>query len=145
MLFGVYIMSIGLSDAIELYFNPLVHSIHNAPDIMRKRFKDYNYFDAFMSGIYCSVPIVVEYLICYTFNIHPFFIEYVSLINILTPIICYLTELQVQDLFISHKILYIVGFTYFVSIVSFKMLNHLITRTLFVSWVNRNSFTHYLF
>lgn len=48
------LLSIGLSDAIEFAVNKPVHKYHNCPDIMRMCFKDYGYFDAFLSGLKVS-------------------------------------------------------------------------------------------
>lgn len=61
--FVLHVLSIGTSDSIELYFNPLIHQFHNCPDIMKKKWVEYTYFDAFMSGIYCSFPIIFEFIV----------------------------------------------------------------------------------
>ena len=109
-----YVLSIGVSDAIELHLNPLIHQIHNAPDIMRVSWEHYNTFDAFMSGIYCSWVVVVMLLVFWCLKIKPKCLYWLVVINLMIPILCYVTGFQQVDPFLSHKILYLCGIVYFI-------------------------------
>ena len=112
--FITYVVSIGVSDAIEFQLNPLVHRIHNVPDIMRLPWEHYGTFDAFLSGIYCSWVIVLMLLIFWCLRVKPNWLYWLSLVNILIPIVCYVTGLQQGDPFLSHRILYLLGIAYFI-------------------------------
>jgi len=107
-LLGLYLtLSIGLSDGIEYYFNPNVHRVHNCPDIMRMRWKDYKVYHAFMSGVKCSWFLFIPaclILPCSKRIIHMLFWTNISL-----PFICYMTDMQKKDSFLCHKLLYIVN------------------------------------
>jgi hypothetical protein len=112
--FVLYVVSIGLSDAIELYFNPLIHKCHNAPDIIHKSFENYTYFDAFLSGVICTwivVPVVIVFLLL---GCRPPYIFVICLINILIPIIYWITGWQENDMFAGHKALYVSSIVYFI-------------------------------
>jgi len=112
--FLFYLLSIGLSDAIEYKLNPLVHRIHNAPDIMNKSWYEYNTFDAFMSGIKCSWLLTfLAFFTFYVFGLKPKYLYVISVINLFIPIMCYVTGWQFDDMFLSHKLLYGLGFGYF--------------------------------
>jgi len=137
--FVCYLLSIGLSDAIELYLNPMVHKIHNAPDIIGKNWVDYTIGDAFFSGIIASWPVIIPMIICYVFTIYPIMLLSLSFINLSIPIICYLTNWQTEDLFLAHKILYILGFIYFGSLMSIYMLY-----SLYQTFFNIGDASHHL-
>lgn len=114
--FLLYLGSLGLSDAIELYFNPLVHQIHNAPDLARKPWADYTYFDAFMSAITCSWILLIPFVLFMVLGVQFYWIYPVVIANLLTPVVTYVTDWQTLDPFMSHKILYLTGFVYFVAL-----------------------------
>lgn len=101
LLFVLHVLSIGISDSIEL-----IHQFHNYPDIMKKKWIEYTYFDAFMSGIYCSFPIIFEYIVFLGLGIQPFFLNYPHIEpNFLL--------LQYINPFLSHTIIYILGLIHF--------------------------------
>ena len=87
---------------------------------MKKKFKDYTNFDAFLSGIYCTWPSLIFYgiiiiisFICKFQNskIDLIIFAMVIFINILTPIMCYLIDKYITklDIYTCHEILYIFG------------------------------------
>lgn len=127
--FLIYALSIGFSDAIELYLHPYVHKIHNAPDIIKKDWKDYTYADAFLSGFICSFPILLELLIFYFLGIEPKYLLILSILCVLIPIYAYISNKQTDDPFFSHKMLYLFGLIYFTLHISnwilIKLLNFL--------------------
>ena len=64
------LLSIGISDGIEFYFNKDVHYYHNCPDIIKIPWNKYNYYHAFKSGIICSwFLILLQYIVYYYLNI----------------------------------------------------------------------------
>jgi len=107
--FGLYAISIGLSDTIELFFNPTVHEFHNAPDISGKSWEQYGCWDAFYTGIKCCIVLVLPLVIYCILGIVPLYFWIPCFINPIIPIVCYLTNLQEYDLFLCHKLLYGVG------------------------------------
>jgi hypothetical protein len=123
----LYISSIGLSDMIEFWLNPIVHKIHNAPDIMKKSFDNYNSLDAFTSGIICSWIVIIPIILFYLLGIKPKYLILLSIINLLIPIFSYLTNVQNADIFFSHKMLYLIGSFYF----SFTLFYFIIKKLIF--------------
>lgn len=103
------LLSIGISDGIEFYFNKPVHYYHNCPDIIRIPFERYNYHHAFMSGIICSwFLILAQYIIFRCLNVtdvEPIVI--VSIVNMLLPI--FVNPNTCNDIFMSHKLLYLIN------------------------------------
>jgi hypothetical protein len=100
------LISIGLSDMIEFYINPIVHYNHNCPDIMRMRWENYNSLYAFVSGIKCSWFLILP--IClFTHNIY--IMIALAIINILIPVWSYVTGNDKHDMYYAHKLLYIVN------------------------------------
>lgn len=117
------LLSIGISDAIELYFNPQVHQYHNAPDIMRMDFQNYGYRHAFLSGIRVSWFLLgFQYIILSllgTTNLFP--IIPFSILNILMPIF---VDHSI-DYYRCHKYLYLSNMGCFIVLVllnSFKII-----------------------
>jgi hypothetical protein len=104
--FGVGVtISIGISDAIEFFFNKEVHRKHNCPDIMNMQWKDYNAWYAFLSGVKCAWFLVIP-----AFLILPMDMKLVALqcgVNIILPYIYYFTNWQQNDAYGCHKSLYI--------------------------------------
>lgn len=113
------LFSIGFSDAYEFFTNPLVHEIHNCPDIMRIPWEKYNCLYAFMSGIKCSWFLVLfEYILfCslkYSFGLK-FRDDYIRIalaINVNLPGI-YLFSGNI-DTFFGHQLLYLTNFISFI-------------------------------
>ena len=116
------LISIGLSDAIEFYFNKDVHRYHNCPDIMRMDFDNYSYTHAFISGILCSWFLVLFqclfFLILNVSNTIP--IHIVSIINMIIPIL--INPYTVDDIFMCHKLLYLLNISSFFYICIVKIL-----------------------
>ena len=112
---GIQLLSIGISDGIELFFNKQVHKEHNCPDIMHMDFDNYGHTDAFISGIKVSwyliiTEIVILLLVQFVFNkkydVQNLYV--LSVINILIPII--INPSTCSDIYMSHKVLYLVNF-----------------------------------
>src|SRR5437016_2912687 len=102
------LLSIGISDAVEFYFNKRVHYEHNCPDIMRMSFRDYNYWHAFLSGIYVSWFLVLaEYLIFYAIGAQFEFAFIISLINIILPVCT--NPPFTDDPYLCHTLLYVIN------------------------------------
>lgn len=97
------VLSIGFSDMIEYYVSPRVHKEHNCPDIMRMRWKDYNGYYAFLSGVKCSWFLILP--LCLLRHSVPVNIA-LFLINILIPLYCRLSGEDKKDTYKSHKLLY---------------------------------------
>lgn len=119
------IFSIGMSDGIELFFNPTVHKLHNCPDIIGKSFNDYSFFDAFVSGVYCSwFLVLIEFIIFVLLNyfcsskLNYKLLFYISLINIILPI--FINPTTFEDIFLCHKILYLLNICVFLLIIFVK-------------------------
>ena len=113
--FIVLLLSIGISDAIELWFNPEVHKIHNCPDILNMKFENYDYHHAFLSGIMCSwflfltaliIANVIEWYTERKLNTNILFI--LSFINIMMPF--FVNPSTCTDIFMCHKMLYLINF-----------------------------------
>lgn len=118
----IQLLSIGCSDSIELFFNPQVHKIHNCPDIIKKSFEDYNHIDAFISGLLCAwlfifIECIVLLLIYKYTNMHLNWkpLLYVSIINVLLPI--FVNDKIFYDIFLCHKILYLINILAFMCII----------------------------
>lgn len=120
-----FIGSIGLSDAIELFTNPLVHYYHNCPDIMKMKWSDYKWYHAFMSAIKCSwffIPV----LMMLPFDKYLYW--YLMTFNTILPVIMRIVQgkpsnaFQGTDIFLGHKLLYIINFSSFLIYTAFRAL-----------------------
>jgi len=111
--FLIFIISVGISDALELLLNPMVHKLHNAPDIRKKCFAKYTTFDAFLTGVICCKPLLFLIPIFLFFNITFVLVIPVSIYIILIPIISYVTGFQEEDYFWAHIVMYITTIMYF--------------------------------
>ena len=100
------ITSIGLSNAIEYYVSPLVHKMHNCPDIMGMDFKNYNGYYAFISGVKCSWFLILP-LCLFKHSIS--IVMSLNVINLLIPIVCYMCGKGKHDIYFGHKMLYLVN------------------------------------
>lgn len=120
--FAMYVVSIGLSDAVEYYTNPDVHRYHNAPDIMRKEWEYYTVIDAFLSGVICCWIMVIPMLLFIVLGTPIYGIEKICIANVLIPIICYLFDLQAIDIYLPHKMLYLMGAIYFVAMIAIQAI-----------------------
>jgi len=97
--YTLLLISIGISDSIEFFTNRLVHEIHNCPDIIKKKWNEYNLIDAFVSGIYCAwMPLLLLLLIPISNNI----VSLLFVINIIIPLIIDCSK----DTFLCQKYLY---------------------------------------
>ena len=100
------IASIGLSDAIEYYISPLVHKMHNCPQIMRMNYQNYNGYYAFISGVKCSWFLILPLCL---FKHSIAIIAILDVINILIPIACHLFGIDKHDIYYAHKMLYLIN------------------------------------
>ena len=98
------ILSIGISDGIEFFTNPLVHKIHNSVDIVGVPWSEYNVFHAIWSGIKCAWFLLI-FFIFLPFNAAIY--NFAIVINVLVPIAMWVFGFQKKDTFLSHKILYL--------------------------------------
>jgi hypothetical protein len=66
-----YLSTIFIIDALEYKIDDRVHKIHNHPDIIQNIFnieyKDYNFLYAGLSGILCTLPILIPISIIFYF------------------------------------------------------------------------------
>lgn len=92
-------------------------------DIIGENWSKYTIFDAFMSGITCAWPVIIPIIIFLLLKIKPQYLFELSMLNIAIPVICYFTQWQQFDIFLSHKLLYLTGLIYFV----WMILRHLFT------------------
>lgn len=102
------IMSIGLSNMIELYLNPTVHKQHNCPRIMKIPWKDYNGFHAMWTGIKCSWFLILPLCV---FSHSSNIIFALDIINVLIPVFCFITGLDKSNPYNGHNIMYIINFS----------------------------------
>lgn len=100
---SIVVISIGLSDAIELKLNSKVHKNHNCPDIMRMKWSNYTIWHAFLSGIKCSWFLLLP--LCFIPQNNKILII-LSVINMSIPVFTYATGLDKRDIYLSHKLLY---------------------------------------
>jgi hypothetical protein len=93
------ITSIGLSDMVEYFLNPIIHRVHNCLDIMNMFWKDYN---AFLSGIKCSWFLMIPLII---FNMNAHVIMLLNIINVtvhisynLAKVLSLITSIGLSDM-----------------------------------------------
>ena len=123
LFYAIYlIVSIGISDAIELKFNPSVHFYHNCPDIIKTTWANYQYKEAFLSGIICSYPFGIIILIPIQLPMIPILL--LGICNILVPIIFYhrKSPFYTVDIFHGHNMLYVINFISFLNIYILSIL-----------------------
>lgn len=104
-------LSIGISDAIELYFNPYIHQIHNMPDCYSRtmHFKDYRWWHAGYTGIQASWFLIFLALFPIRLPITNSVIT--GFINITIPIIMYVTRIDRESPSMGHLTLYVFNTT----------------------------------
>lgn len=100
------LLSIGISDMIEYILSPDVHKFHNCPHIMGMSWDTYNAWYAFVSGIKCAWFLLLPLCV---FNIHTTLCIVLIIININIPIVCYITGYDQKDMYLAHKLLYVVN------------------------------------
>jgi hypothetical protein len=111
--YGICMICIGISNAIELWLNPEVHKEHNCPNIMHKKWEDYTYFDAWFSGVACCWPLIIPLVFRVKntfFDINMLYI--LSVIATLLPAIVFLKG--EENIYASHELLYKMFGYYFV-------------------------------
>lgn len=113
-------LSVGISDGIELFFNPKVHKHHNCPDIMRMDWKDYNFFYATLSGIKCSFFLFIPALTLIPITENQ--LKILSVTNIMIPVLMRLK--REKNIYAGHNWLYsinpiFIGFCHLFAFVNF--------------------------
>ena len=107
--FSFFVMlSIGISNGIELFTNPTVHRIHNMPDVYSRRmdFKDYRWWHAAYTGIKASWFLLLPLSFLPLSLSDPISWKMICLINILIPLGLYVMRLDVHNPFLGHQLLY---------------------------------------
>ena len=104
--FGLMI-SIAISNSIELFTNPIVHKQHNCPDIMRMDWDNYGFKHAAFSGIICSWWLILVALIL---PCVPKFYFILYIYNIITPLIVKCVQgPNPANPYLGHTILYLLN------------------------------------
>jgi hypothetical protein len=101
------ILSICLSDGIELYTNPDVHMFHNRY-IVSKSWKEYNFYYAAKSGFKCSWWLILP--ACLILPCIPKYYYFLYVFNVCLPLI--LRPFQGQhpkNMYLCHQLLYVVN------------------------------------
>jgi len=109
MLFATELsLSIAISDGIEFFTNPLVHKVHNCPDIMGMDWKNYRFWHASMSGWLCAWWLIYPAFLI--IPVDPMVIHLLVIFNILLPLVYLVIPANsIDNSFLGHQILYTIN------------------------------------
>ena len=111
-LFAFFVtLSIGLSDAIELFLNPYVHQIHNLTDCYSRtmKFEDYRWWQAAYTGVQASWCLLLPLTV---FPVRLFVVDalIIGFVNVLVPVAMYVTGIDNEMPYMGHMLLYLLNF-----------------------------------
>lgn len=104
-------LSIGLSDAVELFLNPYVHQIHNLPDCYSRtmKFEDYRWWHAAYTDVQASWFLLLPLTV---FPVRLFVVDALKIgfVNVLIPLAMYVTGIDKEMPYMGHMLLYLLNF-----------------------------------
>lgn len=114
LLYGIgLILSISLSDGIELYTNPLVHMLHNRY-IVRQSWKNYNFYYAAKSGFVCSWFLILPFCFISSYlgyKTIPVYYYFLYVFNICLPLVLRIIQgvTTSSNMYLGHQLLYLIN------------------------------------